>query len=85
MQAAHLTSSLTLCKAIGRKARLPVHLNVMKQRRHTLRYNQSPRPQRHRTRVLVVAGGWLRSHSSLVGTISLTMLLLATFLDYWLG
>jgi hypothetical protein len=28
---------------------------------------------------------WLRSHSNLVGAITLTMLLLATFLDYWLG
>jgi hypothetical protein len=28
---------------------------------------------------------WLRSHSGLVGAITLTMLLLAMFLDYWLG
>ena len=61
----------------------------MQRRRHTLRYNQSPRPQRHRTRMLTVSGAslvtWLLSHSNLVGTITLTMLLLATFLDYWLG
>jgi hypothetical protein len=61
----------------------------MQRRRYTLRYNQSPRPQRHRTRVLAVGGAslvtWVRSHSNLVGAITLTMLLLATFLDYWLG
>ena len=66
-----------------------MHSNAMQRRRHTLRYSQSPRLQRHRTPILAVAGAslviWLRSHSSLVGTITLTMLLLATFLDYWLG
>ena len=61
----------------------------MRRRRHTLRYNQGPRPQRHRTRMLDMGGAsrvrWLRSHSGLVGAITLTMLLLAMFLDYWLG